>query len=73
MPMSKKHYQAIARAIHSTREMIYRDSSHDQVRNALLSDLSGKLSDIFKADNSAFDRARFLEACETGTTKGMPR
>lgn len=71
--MSKKDYIAIARAIHSTREMIYRDPSHDEVRNALLADVADRLSDIFKADNSAFDRSLFLEACETGTTKGMAR
>ncbi len=69
--MSKKNYQAIARAIHATREMIYRNPSHDEVRDALLADLTERLAGVFRADNPRFDGARFAEACETGTTKGM--
>lgn len=73
MAMSKKHYQDIARAIHSTREMIYRDSGHDEVRNTLLADLAERLAGIFAADNPRFSPERFREACETGITRGMPR
>ena len=69
--MSKKDYQAIARAIYGTREMIYRDPSHDEVREALLADLAGRLANIMQGGNPNFDRARFLEACTTGTCKGM--
>lgn len=69
--MSKKDYQAIARAIYGTREMIYRDPSHDMVRDALLADLVERLSDVFKAGNDRFSRERFVEACETGSCRGM--
>lgn len=69
--MSKKDYQAIARAIHGTREMIYRVPEHDEVRRLLLADLQDRLSGVFKADNSAFSRERFIEACETGKCRGM--
>jgi hypothetical protein len=69
--MSKKDYQAIARAIYGTREMIYRDPHHDEIRDALLRDLSDRLANIMAADSPRFNRARFLEACETGTCKGM--
>jgi len=69
--MSKKDYQAIAGAIYATREMIYRDPSHDEVRNCLLADLADRLARVFRADNPRFDRARFIEACETGKCKGM--
>ncbi len=71
--MTKKDYQAIARAVYATREMIYRNPSHDEVRDALLADLTERLCGIMQADNPRFDRARFLEACETGRCKGMPR
>lgn len=69
--MTKRDYQAIARAIYQTREMIYRDPSHDEVRDLLLADLAERLSDVMAADNPRFDRERFIEACETGTTRGM--
>jgi len=32
-----------------------------------------ELCAILAAENPRFDRARFVEACETGRTKGMPR
>jgi hypothetical protein len=69
--MSKKTYQAVAHAIYSTREMIYRDPTHDEVRTALLADLADKLSDVFAEDNPRFSRSLFVEACETGKCKGM--
>ena len=69
--MTKKDYQAIARAIHATREMVYRDPSHDVVRDELLRELADRLGDVCAADNQRFDRARFVEACETGRCKGM--
>lgn len=31
------------------------------------------IADIMAADSPRFDRARFVEACETGRCKGMPR
>lgn len=100
--MTKKDYQAIARAIHETtgercsapipltfdrcmrlftklsggttgcpvhglRESISRDPL--DMRDNLIR----ALADVLAADNPRFDRARFVEACETGRTKGMPR
>lgn len=61
--MSKKDYKAIARAICATRELIYRDPTHDRVRDLLLADVADRLADVFAADNPRFSRARFLEAC----------
>ena len=64
--MSKKDFQAIARAIYATREMIYRDPSHDVVRDDLLAELTVRLSRLFAERNPRFDATRFREACETG-------
>lgn len=59
--MSEKDYQAIARAIYATThgltESQWRDVA-EPIRSAI--------ADALAADNSAFDRARFIEACETG-------
>ena len=66
--MSKKDCQAIARAIHEVR------AEHgDKPVCCAVQALTGRLSDVLAADNPRFDRARFIEACETGRTKGMPR
>lgn len=66
--MSKKDYQAIARAIYAAREdMLPRDSTAEDVRMFIASELA----DVLAADNPRFDRARFVEACETGACKGM--
>ena len=71
--MSKKNYQAIARAIHD----VYagNDSYHDGQPHGSdpVSRVKLALADILAADNPRFDRARFLEACETGKCKGMRR
>jgi hypothetical protein len=61
--MTKKDYQAIARAIYETC-----DSGKD---NRIIVDLMDKLCLVFKVDNPRFDRSRFKEACLTGTCKGM--
>jgi hypothetical protein len=63
--MSKKDYQAIAGAIYTAS--VKDPAFTGETRNGLVFELCV----IFKADNSAFDRARFIEACETGRTKGM--
>lgn len=65
--MSKKDYQAIARVFHSEKP--------DTVGEAFATwrNLYDGLADILQAGNERFDRARFVEACETGKTKGMPR
>lgn len=64
MSMSKKDYQAIARAIHEARIAPVEPVTAGIVR---------RITDMLAADNPRFDAARFREACETGRTKGMPR
>lgn len=64
--VSKKDYQAIARAIYQTWEDT---PDSDETMGLLIN----RLSEIFAADNPRFNRQRFIEACETGTTKGMPK
>lgn len=68
--MSKKDYQAIARVIHA-RVKAARSIAGADNRLAHYAELTGDLADIFAADNARFDRARFLEACETGRCRGM--
>lgn len=74
MSMSKRDYQAIARAIYPVLRV-----AHDQARTvpqvniaiAAIRNVVENIADVMAEDNPAFDRARFLEACETGTTRGM--
>ena len=68
--MSKKDYQAIARALYSVkaqdsefRGRLTQGQMHDAVVTAL--------ADACQAGNARFDRDRFEEACETGKCKGM--
>lgn len=63
--MTKKDYQAIARAIHRVRQ-----DSHPETTITAVTDA---LADVMAADNPRFSRERFVEACETGRCKGMPR
>lgn len=56
--MSRKHYQEAAKVIHESGIM-----GIDVKAFTLLVD---GLASMFKSDNSAFDRERFVEACETG-------
>ena len=67
--MSKKHYQALARALNSVR----RFAPYSGGQEHMLSEVVREVADVLAADNPRFDRARFLEACETGTCKGMKR
>ena len=62
--MTKKDYQAIARAIHSV-------SAGCNSAKLAVEDVRDTLADVFAADSLRFDRARFVEACETGRCKGM--
>jgi predicted component of type VI protein secretion system len=66
--MTKKDYQAFARIMHNAMP-------HDIVgqateRNLWLT-IRDDMSQLFASDNPRFLRARFIEACETGTTRGM--
>lgn len=60
--MSKRDYQAIARAIHGIRTRPERDESELDVLDVV----TGELADIMAAGNPRFDRNRFTYACETG-------
>lgn len=73
--MTKKDYQAIARAIYEER---LRNESIAEGEPTLdwLEVMRGMvrvIGDVMYADNPRFSRARFYEACETGKCKGMPR
>jgi hypothetical protein len=56
---SKKHYVAIAREI---AELLKDLEGSNAAINAVVL-LASRLACIFKADNPAFDRERFLRAC----------
>ena len=77
MPMSKKDYQAIARAIHDARRIIESPPPNTgfNIGQGLLgiAHATECIADALEDDNPRFDRKRFVEACETGTTKGMPK
>lgn len=57
---NKKTYQTIARAIYQARQT-----------NDPISYLEDELSILFRQDNPNFNDALFIEACQTGKTKGM--
>jgi hypothetical protein len=73
--MSKKDYQAIARAIYGHKpEPLFPESEvFDRAEYDVWEGVMGAIADILAADSPRFDRARFVEACETGATKGMPK
>lgn len=74
--MSKKDYQALARAIHEAYEAADGGKNLEPetaAAKAAVYFVQKRIADILAADNPRFDRGRFVEACETGKTKGMPR
>ena len=71
MSMSKKDYQAIARAIHEARGLTATAEKLDP--GSGINRVAHLLADVLAAENPRFDRARFVEACETGRCKGMAR
>lgn len=76
MAMSKRHYEAIAGAVFTARvEMLARTPYDGSEQTALntLDAVVGHLALHLAADNPRFDRARFVEACETGACRGMRR
>lgn len=55
--MSRKHYEAVAKAIRAERQ-------NDDGRGAgAIASLADSMACIFEADSPRFDRDRFLEAC----------
>lgn len=71
MAMRKKDFQAIARAIHGAREDVNKNPRASAA--VILTIAQNRVCDVLAASNPRFDRARFIEACETGSCKGMPR
>ena len=65
--MSKKDYQMVAVALHRAYFPMGLRSYRADLYNAIVKELA----DTFSADNSRFDRGRFIEACETGTCRGI--
>ena len=65
--MTKKDYQAFARKLHSERASFIMACKSQAPFDRIVT----AISDVFAEDNVAFDYARFREACETGTCKGM--
>jgi hypothetical protein len=63
--MSRKHYIEVAKVIRSEVEKAEASSLLPETVQALTV-LAEELADMFKADNSRFDRARFMTACGLG-------
>jgi hypothetical protein len=63
--MTKRDYQAIARAFYEAAD--HMSCEEEGMWNACVR----LVGDVLQADNARFDRNRFEEACETGTTRGM--
>lgn len=69
--LSKKHYQAIARAIHEARKDTAPTNASPQRELWIEGAIVRNIANTLQADNPRFDRARFIEACETGRCRGM--
>jgi hypothetical protein len=59
--MSRKDYRLIAAAIREARGISYR-----LVDQITIDIVAGSIAEKLGEDNSAFDRAKFLNACEIG-------
>lgn len=79
--MSKKDYQAIARAVYRLHvdydakrgdgTYLWDEGAVAHGAKRMHKMIIAALADVLAADNPRFDRSRFLEACETGRCKGM--
>lgn len=65
MAMSRKHYVEAAKVIKGNLEDFQVDSASGTIFN-MAESIANDLADMFKRDNSAFDRARFMDACGMG-------
>lgn len=66
--MTKKDYQAIARAING---LYIVPTTNRLFAVVYRTDVIDVLADVLAESNPRFDRARFVEACETGKCRGM--
>lgn len=66
MPMSRKHYVAVAEKMASRMEEV-----HGSAETFLLLSVVRDLAGIFQADNPNFDRNRFLAACGVSVLGGV--
>jgi uncharacterized protein (DUF4415 family) len=57
--MSRKDYKAFAEIIRNHVDA----AMWTEARAATLRSVAQDMADVFKADNAAFDRARFINAC----------
>ena len=68
--MSKKDYVELARVLYcAKRNVLEANTQHLTPRELAewaIGNVSSRIADVLAADNPAFDRARFIEACETG-------
>lgn len=79
MSMSKKDYQAVAGAIYDGSPGFLKPDEHIERDGAIPTTegwrtwarMRDAIADVFAADNSSFDRDRFVRATETGRDKGM--
>jgi hypothetical protein len=72
--MTKKDYQAVARALYTAvKPHTYVEHGAQMFAREAVAwmDAVQGIADAMAQDSPRFDRARFLEACETGTTRGM--
>lgn len=61
--MTKKDYIALAKIIAAFREKADGNMVAGQIDDCITRDLVVPLAHMLKQDNSAFDHARFLRAC----------
>jgi hypothetical protein len=68
--MSKKDYQAIARVLYcANRNVLEANTEHLTPRELAtwaIGNVVSRIADVLAQDSPRFDRARFIEACETG-------
>lgn len=61
--MTRKHYEAAAAIIRENTVPNDVADSFDKIRNEGVLLVASDLADMFAADNSRFDRSRFMAAC----------
>ena len=71
--MSKKDYQAIAAALYRIRlsAVTRPEPMHSCAGVEYIDATAMALADVLGAANPRFDRGRFIQACETGSCRGM--